>query len=61
MIFLMFYLVLQRDVTLAGVDFAIPDGFSEVENESVYNQKIDNPNIDLNFLQKYILMLQEMQ
>ena len=42
----------KGNVTLAGVDFAIPDGFSEVENESVYNQKIDNPNIDVNFSSK---------
>ena len=39
-------------VTLAGVDFAIPKGFSEVENESVYNEKIDNPNLDVNFSSK---------
>ena len=42
----------KNGVTLAGVDFAIPDGFSEVENESVYNQHIDNPNLDLNFSSK---------
>lgn len=39
-------------VTLAGVNFAIPDGFSEVENESVYNEQVDNPVLDLNFSSK---------
>ena len=39
-------------VTLAGVDFAIPNGFSEIENESVYNQQVDNPVLDLNFSSK---------
>ncbi len=42
----------KGNVTLAGVDFAIPNGFSELENESVYNEKIDNPNLDLNFSSK---------
>ena len=42
----------KGNVTLAGVDFAIPDGFSEVENESVYNQQVDNPVLDLNFSSK---------
>ena len=42
----------KQGVTLAGVDFNIPDGFSEVENESVYNQKVDNPVLDLNFYSK---------
>lgn len=42
----------KEGVTLAGVDFNIPDGFSEVENESVYNEQVNNPNLDLNFSSK---------
>ncbi len=42
----------KEGVTLAGVDFSIPKGFSELENESVYNEKIDNPTLDLNFSSK---------
>ena len=42
----------KGDVTLAGVDFAIPNGFSELENESIYNEQIDNPYLDVNFSSK---------
>ena len=42
----------KGNVTLSGVDFGIPDGFNEVENESIYNEQLDNPYLDVNFSSK---------
>jgi hypothetical protein len=41
-----------ENVTIYGIDFNIPDGFSEVTNESIDNEADDNPYVDYNISSK---------
>ena len=38
----------DENVTVDGIDFNVPKGFSEVENSSYDNQADDNPYVDYN-------------
>jgi hypothetical protein len=42
----------KETVAIDGINFTIPDGFSEVENESLDSQVLDNPYIDVNISSK---------
>ena len=41
-----------ENVTIYGIDFNIPSGFTEVINESVDNEADDNPYVDYNLSSK---------
>ncbi len=43
------------NVTVDGIDFNLPQGFSVVENETVDNEPSDNPYVDYNISSKSLL------
>ena len=43
------------NITVSGIDFSIPEGFNEVENESLDNVPDDNPYVDYNISSKTFL------
>lgn len=42
----------ENSTTISGINFTIPEGFTEIVNESVENEPSDNPYVDFNFSSK---------
>ena len=47
----------EENVTVSGIDFTVPQGYSEIENESYEGEPLGNPYLDVNLSSKSFMNL----